>query len=99
MVGIAATGAEALRRVRDAAARRRRSSTSSSRRRAASRSRAGSSTTTPGDAATVILISTHAEDDLADLIAESPAIGFLPKSELSAAAIRGMLQLVERSAR
>jgi CheY-like chemotaxis protein len=36
----------------------------------------------------VILISTHAEDDFADLIAESPAAGFVPKRELSADAIR-----------
>jgi DNA-binding NarL/FixJ family response regulator len=35
----------------------------------------------------VILVSTHAEADLADLIAESSANGFLPKSELSAEAI------------
>jgi DNA-binding NarL/FixJ family response regulator len=41
--------------------------------------------------AKVILISTHAEADFADLIATSPAIGFLPKSELSADAIRRML--------
>ena len=41
--------------------------------------------------ATVILISTHAEADIAELIAGSPAAGFLPKSELSAGAIRGML--------
>ena len=41
-----------------------------------------------GGAAAVILISTHSEDDFADLIAESPALGFLPKSELSADAIR-----------
>lgn len=40
---------------------------------------------------TVILISTHAEADFADLIATSPAIGFLPKSELSADAIRRMV--------
>jgi len=39
----------------------------------------------------VILISTHAEADFADLIAESPARGFLPKSELSADAIRRIL--------
>jgi DNA-binding NarL/FixJ family response regulator len=38
-----------------------------------------------------ILISTHDEADFADLIAASPAIGFLPKSQLSAAAIRGLL--------
>jgi DNA-binding NarL/FixJ family response regulator len=37
---------------------------------------------------TLILVSTHAESDFADLIAESPANGFLPKSELSAEAIR-----------
>jgi len=38
--------------------------------------------------ATVILISTHAESDYVDLIAESPAAGFVPKFELSADAIR-----------
>ena len=36
----------------------------------------------------VILISTHDEADYADLIAASPAIGFLAKQDLSAAAIR-----------
>src|SRR3984885_15976238 len=35
----------------------------------------------------VILISTHAEPDLADIIETSPAIGFLAKSPLSADAI------------
>jgi DNA-binding NarL/FixJ family response regulator len=39
----------------------------------------------------VILVSTHAEADFAELIAESPAHGFLPKSELSAEAIRRIL--------
>ena len=39
----------------------------------------------------VILISTGAEADYADLIAESPAAGFLPKSELSA---RGISQIL-----
>jgi DNA-binding NarL/FixJ family response regulator len=39
----------------------------------------------------VILVSTHAEADFADLIAESPANGFLPKSELSAKGIRRIL--------
>jgi DNA-binding NarL/FixJ family response regulator len=39
----------------------------------------------------VILISTHAEQDYADLIAASPAIGFLPKATLSADAIRDLL--------
>jgi DNA-binding NarL/FixJ family response regulator len=43
---------------------------------------------------TVILISTHSEADFADLIAESPAAGFLPKSELSASAI---LRILEKS--
>jgi DNA-binding NarL/FixJ family response regulator len=36
----------------------------------------------------VILISTHSEADFADLIAASQAAGFVPKSELSAEAIR-----------
>jgi DNA-binding NarL/FixJ family response regulator len=40
---------------------------------------------------TVVLISTHAEDDFAELIAESPAAGFISKSELSAHAIEGLL--------
>jgi DNA-binding NarL/FixJ family response regulator len=35
----------------------------------------------------VIMISTLAEADVVDLVADSPAIGFLPKSELSAGAI------------
>jgi DNA-binding NarL/FixJ family response regulator len=35
----------------------------------------------------LILISTHAEDEFADLIEASPAIGFVPKSALSAQAI------------
>lgn len=39
-----------------------------------------------------ILISAHAEADFADLIAASPAIGFLSKSELSAAGIRALLE-------
>jgi two-component system nitrate/nitrite response regulator NarL len=39
----------------------------------------------------VILISTNAEDDFAELIAESPAVGFISKSELSAQAIQGLL--------
>jgi len=45
-----------------------------------------------GAGPSVILISTHAEADFADLIAESPAIAFLPKSELSADAIRRILE-------
>ena len=36
----------------------------------------------------IILISTHAEADFADLIQEVPVAGFVPKSELSASAIR-----------
>jgi DNA-binding NarL/FixJ family response regulator len=40
------------------------------------------------DGGAVVLISTRGEDDVADLIARSPAAGFLPKAELSASAIR-----------
>lgn len=40
---------------------------------------------------TVILISTHSESDFADLISEAPAAGFVPKSELSASAIRRLV--------
>jgi CheY-like chemotaxis protein len=41
--------------------------------------------------AEVILISARAETDYAELVAESPAAGFLVKSELSAQAIRRIL--------
>jgi two-component system, NarL family, nitrate/nitrite response regulator NarL len=49
--------------------------------------------TSDGDAPvpTVILISTHAEHDFTDLIADSPAAGFVSKSDLSAAAIQDVL--------
>jgi DNA-binding NarL/FixJ family response regulator len=47
------------------------------------------------DGPPVILVSTHAEEDLGELVDESPAIGFLPKGELSARSIRGMLALSE----
>jgi DNA-binding NarL/FixJ family response regulator len=39
----------------------------------------------------VILISTHAEDDFAELIAQSPAAGFISKPKLSAQAIHCLL--------
>jgi DNA-binding NarL/FixJ family response regulator len=39
----------------------------------------------------VILISTHSEADFADLIATSPAVGFIAKSELSARAVRDLV--------
>jgi DNA-binding NarL/FixJ family response regulator len=39
----------------------------------------------------MILISTHAEQDYADLIAASPAIGFVAKTALSGRAIRDLL--------
>jgi DNA-binding NarL/FixJ family response regulator len=43
------------------------------------------------ETARVILISSHAEDDYADLVAESPAVGFLSKTALSGDAIRQLL--------
>ena len=42
--------------------------------------------------APVILISTRSEAELVDAIEVSPAAGFLSKSELSADAIRGLLE-------
>ena len=39
----------------------------------------------------MVLISTHDEDDFADLIADSPAVGFIPKIRLSAHAIYNLL--------
>ena len=43
------------------------------------------------DPGQLILISAHAEDDFADLIEASPAVGFLVKPSLSAAAIGRLL--------
>jgi two-component system, NarL family, nitrate/nitrite response regulator NarL len=42
-------------------------------------------------AVTVILTSTRAEVDLSDAVGDSPASGFVPKSELSARAIHRVL--------
>ena len=41
----------------------------------------------------MILISTHAKEDHAELIVASPAVGFLPKAKLAAGAIRAQLGL------
>jgi CheY-like chemotaxis protein len=45
-----------------------------------------------GGTLSVILISTHAEGDFADLIEEAPVAGFVPKSELSRSAIGRLLE-------
>lgn len=45
----------------------------------------------------VILISTHDEQDLAEMIATSPALGFLAKFALSAEAIRDLLANADRT--
>jgi DNA-binding NarL/FixJ family response regulator len=44
------------------------------------------------DPGRLILISAHAQDDFADLIEASPAVGFLVKHALSATAIETLLQ-------
>ena len=93
VVGVAATGEQAMRLVRnlepnvllidiDLGAE----SGLALARRVANSSVAGACRT--------VLMSTYDEADFAPLIADSPAIGFLAKSELSAAAIR---ELVERA--
>jgi DNA-binding NarL/FixJ family response regulator len=45
----------------------------------------------------VILISTHDRDEFDDLIETSPAVGFLAKTDLSAAAIRQVLASADES--
>jgi DNA-binding NarL/FixJ family response regulator len=52
-------------------------------------------TVTGASATRAILISTHAEEDYADLIAASPAVGFLPKITLSGDTIRSLLGLTQ----
>ena len=51
----------------------------------------------PAHDATVILISTRRESELADLTAMGPAAGFLSKSELSADAIRAFVEPLSAS--
>jgi DNA-binding NarL/FixJ family response regulator len=46
----------------------------------------------PGANSDVILISTHAEEDFVDLVAESPAIGFVAKAKLSASGIQELVR-------
>jgi CheY-like chemotaxis protein len=43
---------------------------------------------TATESSKIILISTHSRDDFADLIDAAPAVGFVPKAQLSAQAIR-----------
>jgi hypothetical protein len=38
-----------------------------------------------------VLVSSYERDDLVELIEDSPAVGFLPKNELGAAAIERLL--------
>jgi two-component system, NarL family, nitrate/nitrite response regulator NarL len=47
-------------------------------------------TAAPGSPS-VVLISSHPEEELEDLIADSPAVGFLPKAALGADAILALL--------
>jgi DNA-binding NarL/FixJ family response regulator len=47
-------------------------------------------------AGAVILVSTHAESEFSELIAQSPAVGFLAKSELSVDAIEALLRPPDR---
>ena len=49
----------------------------------------------PAVGAPVIFISTHAEEDFAEMVAATSAVAFLPKSGLSGAAIREALGMPE----
>jgi DNA-binding NarL/FixJ family response regulator len=90
VVGVAVTGEEAVRLMRELEPDvvlvdidlGPESGLDLARRLAGTRDSAGSHT---------ILISTYDEADFAELIADSPAIGFLPKSDLSATAIHRLL--------
>jgi two-component system, NarL family, nitrate/nitrite response regulator NarL len=44
----------------------------------------------------IIMISTHSEQDYRDLIADSPAVGFLAKADLSARAVLDLLASAPR---
>ncbi len=45
----------------------------------------------PAQPPRIILISSYSGEDFADLVADSPAVSFLPKAALSGAAILGIL--------
>jgi two-component system nitrate/nitrite response regulator NarL len=47
---------------------------------------------TEPDTCPTILISTHAGEDFADLVADSTALGFIAKSDLSAQSVRELLE-------
>src|SRR3954462_42191 len=47
---------------------------------------------TCGEPVSVILISAYAEKDLRELLDDTPAVGFLPKSSFSRKAIEGLLK-------
>jgi two-component system, NarL family, nitrate/nitrite response regulator NarL len=51
----------------------------------------GSAATAGGAKPEIILISSHSQEDLQELIADTPATGFLGKSSLSADAIRSLI--------
>lgn len=42
-------------------------------------------------APTIVLISTHTEAEVGEMVAASPAAGFIPKSRLDAAAVQALL--------
>jgi DNA-binding NarL/FixJ family response regulator len=52
---------------------------------------AGSAAMTSGWRPTIILVSTHAEDELFDRIAANPSFGFLEKTTVSVDKIKGIL--------
>jgi len=43
----------------------------------------------------LVMISTHAGEDFADLVAASPAVGFLGKADLSAQAVHDLIRQTE----
>lgn len=48
--------------------------------------------TEAGGSSRIIMISVHDEEDYRDLIADGPAVGFLPKAALSSRAIQRLLE-------
>jgi CheY-like chemotaxis protein len=91
VVGVATTGAEALRRVQELRPDVMLLDIDLGGHSGFQLARDLHRSASPAPPPTVILISTHAEQDYADLIAASPAIGFLPKTALSAGAIGDLL--------
>jgi CheY-like chemotaxis protein len=92
VVAVASTGSEALQRVQDVRPDVALIDIDLGEESGLDVARHLAAATTGPEQLPLVLISTHAETDFVDVVASSPAVGFLSKSTLSARAIRELLE-------